>query len=299
MGPLTVRPLEPGEDALWRSAGRADDAQDETQKETRQEGAAPDPRCRLLAFEGTRPVGRLRGTFLAADLFTIRELRSASETDFDHVADAFARFLSASFAPASIEILAWDAPESAATNAALRRGGFVVAKEKFFFERQIDGYRSPYDDPFDYRSLAELGEDRFVELVALAAEGDPFEEMTSSDPRKSFRELVEYAGEAFDAAWWRAAFLAATPVGVVLPQVYPDSPTEGTLFYVGVLPPHRGLGYGRTLHAWGLTFLADHGVTRYVGSTDSRNLPMIAVFRANACEQTGVQLFYKALKTRP
>jgi hypothetical protein len=50
------------------------------------------------------------------------------------------------------------------------------------------------------------------------------------------------------------------------------------------------------LHAAGLEFLARNGIQHYVGSTDSRNMPMLAVFAANGCRSTGSQLFYKALR---
>jgi ribosomal protein S18 acetylase RimI-like enzyme len=50
---------------------------------------------------------------------------------------------------------------------------------------------------------------------------------------------------------------------------------QGTLFYVAVLPAFRGRGYGRALHAGGLAMLAERGVTRYVGSTDTRNDPIL------------------------
>jgi GNAT superfamily N-acetyltransferase len=135
--------------------------------------------------------------------------------------------------------------------------------------------------------------------MAPASEGDPFEDDSSRDPRAEFRELTSFAGAAFDPTWWRVAYLDRDPIGVVLPQTFSNRKNEGTLFYVAVLPEFRGRGFGRILHASGLAFLAERGVTRYIGSTDARNLPMISVFRANGCEQTGRQLFYRALRKRP
>ena len=90
----------------------------------------------------------------------------------------------------------------------------------------------------------------------------------------------------------RGSGLEGEAVGVVLPQEFSDSEAEGTLFYVAVLPAFRGRGYGRALHATGLAMLAERGVTRYIGSTDTRNKPMLKVFEANGCPQTATQLFY-------
>ena len=81
--------------------------------------------------------------------------------------------------------------------------------------------------------------------------------------------------------------------GVLLPQIYPDIQTEGTLYYIGVAPERRGEGWGKRLHAHGLALLASRGATRYVGSTDLRNEPMVRVFRHNRCNDRGVQVMYR------
>lgn len=255
-----------------------------------------DTRCALLAYEGTTCVGRLRGRFLNDELYFVREVRVADNADFASVATAFAMYLLRCFAKDRTEILAWDRQDTRAMNAALEAAGFVVGREKVFVERDISGYASPYEDPCEYRSLVEVGEERFIEIMSEAATGDPFENPEERDPRRDFRSLMDYAGDRFDPTWWKVAFLGARPVGVILPQAFPGSETDGSLFYVGVVPDHRGRGLGRMLHATGLESLARKGITRYVGSTDSRNLPMLAIFAANGCAQSGTQLFYKPLR---
>ena len=161
-------------------------------------------------------------------------------------------------------------------------------------ERDLAGYRSPYRDPFTYRSLDTTGRREFVRAMAEASEGDPFEDAVDRDVDREFQELIDYAGRRFDPSWWKLASVGRDDVGVVLPQVFADRDNEGTLFYVGVRPAFRGRGYGRALHAAGLQFLERRGVTRYVGSTDERNAPMIAVCRTNGCVRTGTQLFLDA-----
>ncbi|MCK4511219.1 GNAT family N-acetyltransferase, partial [bacterium] len=166
-------------------------------------------------------------------------------------------------------------------------------KKKAFVARGLKGELPERGVDFTFRSLFEVGKPAFLRTMTEAAQGDPFEDVADGDSEADFNELVEGAGDRFDPASWMLAHLGDDVVGVVLPQEFPGSDREGTLFYVAVLPAFRGRGYGRALHASGLSMLAERGVTRYVGSTDTRNGPMLKVFEANGCPQTGTQLFYR------
>lgn len=299
MKAIDVHPLEYGEEPAWLQVESGSVVSSEGAQRIRGLLAKTSPqgaRCLLLAVEDGRPVGRLEGVFLNPKLYFVRELLTSERTDRDVTDTALLSYLCASFAAEGVEVLSWDRPDAAHVNAALVRAGFVVSKEKVFVELKLDEFEGRHEDPFTYRSLTEIGEDRFVELMTKSATGDPFEDVSLRDPRSDFRDLINYAGAGFDPTWWRVAYLDRDPIGVVLPQVFSDRTNEGTMFYVAVLPEFRGRGFGRVLHASGLAFLAAKGITRYIGSTDARNLPMIAVFRANGCEQTGRQLFYRALK---
>jgi GNAT superfamily N-acetyltransferase len=299
---IEVHPLEYGEEPAWlevESGSAVSCADAERIRGILAKTGAEGARCLLLAVLDGRPVGRLEGVFLNPKLYFVRELRASEEADRGAVGVALLSHLTPSFAADEIEVLSWDRTDSAHINAALERAGFVVKKEKVFVEKNIEGLTAFREDPFTYRSLEEVGQARFLEVMAPAAEGDPFEDAGARDPEREFGELVSFAGDAFDPTWWRVAYLDEDPIGVVLPQNFSGKRHEGTLFYVAVLPEFRGRGYGKVLHASGLAFLAARGVTRYIGSTDARNYPMIAVFRANECEQTGRQLFYRALKREP
>lgn len=302
MKTIDVHPLEYGEESAWLdveagSAPSTDDA--ERIRAILAETGTAGGRRLLLAVEGGHPVGRLEGAFLNPRLYFIRELLTSERADQRAVGAALLSYLNPSFAADEVEVLSWDRTDAVHINAALESAGFVVKKEKIFVEKSLEGLKAFREDPFAYRSLSEIGRDRFLGVMAPASEGDPFEDAAARDPRTEFRELVSLAGEAFDPTWWRVAYLDRDPIGVVLPQIFSNRKSEGTLFYVAVLPEFRGRGYGRVLHASGLAFLAARGVTRYIGSTDARNYPMIAVFKANECEQTGRQLFYRALNTEP
>lgn len=295
---IEVRPLRPGQEKVWlgidlSAAEVQASLPDFTERVAREH---TDERSFLLAFEGPRCVGRLEGTFLNPTLYFVREIHAADGPHTLTIEDALCGHLRASFARDRVSVLTWDVPESEPINAALRRSGFETKRKKVFVERSIAGYASPYDDPFTYRSLDVVGRERFVRTMAESSDGDPFEDSADRDVDREFQELLEYAGERFDPTWWMLAYLGKDAAGVVLPQVFPKHDDEGTLFYVGVRPAFRGRGYGKVLHAAGLEFLSRHGVMKYVGSTDERNLPMIRVFKANGCAQTGTQLFLEAAR---
>jgi ribosomal protein S18 acetylase RimI-like enzyme len=306
MGELEVRELRSGEESLWfeldaagePDAGSEPGARAEPEKlaEFRrlfEQRSSRDPRSFLVALTGTRSAGRLKGLFLNDKLYFIQELECAEGLPCSVVEDALVCHLGDSFSGAGIGILSWDRTRSAEVNAALERAGFEVEKKKAFVARGLKGDLPERGVDFAFRSLFEVGKPEFLRIMTEAAQGDPFEDVTDGDPEADFNELVEGAGNRFDPASWMLAQVGDDVVGVVLPQELPGDDKEGTLFYVAVLPAFRGRGYGRALHAAGLSMLAERGVTRYVGSTDTRNAPMLRVFEANGCPQTGTQLFYR------
>jgi RimJ/RimL family protein N-acetyltransferase len=295
--PIEVRPFEPGDEKLWLEIEpcRGDVAgETEALNQLRCTAAAEEPCCLLIAVVSSRCVGRLRGTFLTPTLYFVREIVCREGTDDCVVGKALTAFLSVPFGDNGTEVLSWDKPESRRINTSLELAGFEVNRTKVFVKRDLENYESPYEDPFSYQSLSDLGEERFLDLLSESAVGDPFEDVGSRDPKSDFDDLVSFAGAKFNASWWQAAFLGGDPIGVVLPQAFADSDDQGSLFYVGVRPEFRRRGYGKILHAAGLAFLSSKNIRNYMGSTDTRNEPMKAVFRANGCAQTGTQLFYKA-----
>ncbi len=310
MGELEVRELRSGEESLWlgfdaegepdaraeHDAGAERPPESEKLTEFRrvfEERSSRDPRSFLVALIGPRAAGRLKGLFLSDKLYFIQELHCAEGFPCTVVEDALACFLGASFAGDGIGILSWDRTESAEINAALERAGFEIEKKKAFVARSLKRDLPRPGTRFAFRTLAEAGKAAFLRVMTEAAAGDPFEDMAGRDAEDDFRELTDAAGDRFNPASWMLAQVDGDVVGVVLPQEFSGSDREGTLFYVAVLPAFRGRGYGRALHASGLSMLAERGVTRYVGSTDTRNAPMLKVFEANGCPQTGTQLFYR------
>lgn len=161
--------------------------------------------------------------------------------------------------------------------------------EKQYARRSLVGYRSPYADPFTYKSILELQQEIVIEVLETVESGSLGRDFGDENPLANFSKLVEFAGTAYDPTNWLVAYDGAIPIGVVFAQRYWDKKEEGSLFVVGLVPEYRGKGFGRVLHAKGLELLANEGVTSYVGSADVQNVPMIHVFETNGCQLTTVR----------
>ncbi len=188
------------------------------------------------------------------------------------------------------DLLLWSEGSGARLRSAIEAAGFVLHREKVFVERALDDVQRPKTS-LSFVPLEAYGEKGFIDLLYACTAGDPFEDRDASPREEQYAELVRDAGTAWSAGGWYTALDGGAPVGVVLPQPYPDDP-RGTIFYIGVLPAHRGRGYGATLHAFGLACLSGRARS-YVGSTDVRNEPMRRVFSRNGCRETKRQLFYR------
>lgn len=294
---LRVEPLAIGQENRWLDFNDDDSFRDKLLGIL----ATPnrDKREFLLVYDGDQCIGRLRGAALTPTTFMIRGFAATDENRQNEVTQALGTWLYDSFSADNGTITSWETSDPEGTmvraiNTMLEQAGFREHRRKIFVRKELDGYTSPYNDPFTYRTLHEIGRNAFIAAMTTASEGDMFEE-EERNPEREFDELIEYAGSAFDPHHWRMALLDGVPAGVVLPQPYHDAPHKGTLFYIGVLPAFRGRGFGKILHAAGLEYLARLPVATYVGSTDTRNTAMAAVFQRNGCVVSDdIQLFYKA-----
>lgn len=249
----------------------------------------------IFAFDNNNFAGCLKGTFITEKLFYILEIRIPDKNLSESLHSSFCNYLFSEFLPSGIEILSWDKPEKETINTYLEKSGFKVHKRKVFVEKNLENYCMHYDNPFNFKTLNEVGRDYFIEMMVKASTGDPFDDM-ASNPEKEFQELVDYAGDKFNPDWWRIIYLNNIPVGVILPQVFAYGTDEGTLFYLGIIPEYRGKGFGRIIHSIGLDFLSKKNVLKYKGSTDVENKPMIKIFQMNGCIQTGTQIIFRVNK---
>ena len=106
--------------------------------------------------------------------------------------------------------------------------------------------------------------------------------------RQGVEELMAVLPTYFErpAGWWRAAVDAqGRRVGFVLPALFKDRTRwrderpQGTIFYMGVLPPFRGCGHGLELLHEATRVFVSAGCWRIFCDTGSDNTPMVAAFR--------------------
>ncbi|MEK7434189.1 MAG: hypothetical protein AABZ74_13735 [Cyanobacteriota bacterium] len=179
----------------------------------------------LFAFENKNLVGILKGTFINNKLFNIIEIKIIKHNLIEDIYTSFCNYLFSKFLSSGIEVLSWDKPEKEKINNYLEKSGFKIYKKKLFFEKNLENYVMPYDNSFNFKTLNEVGEKYFIEMMVRASIGDPFEDV-SSNPEKEFQELIDYAGEKFNSEWWKIVYLNNSPIGVILPQIFANAPDE-------------------------------------------------------------------------
>lgn len=172
----------------------------------------------------------------------------------------------------------------------LQQHHFKPIRCKYLYEKRASHREPTQRVLYEVKSLAELGESVFLDYLSAAATQAP-DASAAANPQQAFQELLLHAGDAFNTAQWFVVFQEQAAVGVLLPQVFADSPREGTLSYIGVMPCFRRQGHGVRLHQWGLSLLFSWGVQRYLGSTGQSNIAMQRVFEKSQCTRLGTRYF--------
>ncbi|MEO7994610.1 MAG: GNAT family N-acetyltransferase, partial [bacterium] len=125
-----------------------------------------------------------------------------------------------------------------------------------------------------------VGNRAFVELleeVRRVGTGSPRDPGAADS---DFRAMRLAAGNILEATLWQIGYDAGIPVGLVIPQPWPDDPATGDLFVWGVVPEQRGHGWGRVLFERGLHLLKSNWVKRISGSIDATNERAWALYQS-------------------
>ncbi|MEY9859672.1 ribosomal protein S18 acetylase RimI-like enzyme [Catenulispora sp. GAS73] len=181
---------------------------------------------------------------------------------------------------------------NASTNVAVHRApaervallescGFELWQEKEGFWWADEGRDLPLPEGITVRRLAEVGADRFAELIAACSTGTldriDADAMAAMGPAKWARAFLD---SATDSTWLLAEDTASgQAVGFV--SVGEFDPGVGTITYIAVAPGQRGRG-----HVDALLKLANHtardlGFHAVLCDTDTLNVPMQQAFRRN------------------
>ena len=164
--------------------------------------------------------------------------------------------------------------------------GFAFRRETGRFEWR-GGEPNTEPERLSFRTLEEVGEDAFVDAMRRVSEGtldrEIREERERLGPKEAARDFFEDARRVkHEPSWWRLAYRRPEGelVGLVMPA---EPPAFLTVFYVGVVPEMRGLGYVDDLLAAGTATLlearARYGNEKPLrADTDVANAPMATAF---------------------
>ena len=206
------------------------------------------------------------------------------------------RALTARFAGRRVEAATWhqgsDPFVHALLTAPLPEGQFRVYVEKLYVRRALDDYRSPYADRFALRSLREVGDAAFIQVLAEALKGSLARDIPDVRPEVEFAEMRDMEGPTHDPSAWSLACWDGEAAGVILPNRFVGPGQEGTFTFLGLAPPWRGRGLGPALHARGLALLHAMGVRSYLCSTDVQNTPMLRLYARHGCAPFDIRRQY-------
>jgi len=138
----------------------------------------------------------------------------------------------------------------------------------------------PIDRPWLERALAEV--------MAHSVDESDIHVVAKYGANRAALDLLAVCPQHFEqlAGWWQAAVDAAGDrVGFTLPVLFrhpapgKDARPEGTIFYMGVLPQHRGQGFGYALLEQATRTCIAADCWRILCDTSSSNEPMMRAFR--------------------
>ena len=180
--------------------------------------------------------------------------------------------------------------ENTSENNYLLNFGFTIFRSKTLYYKKLES-KKENSTPIRYKSLQEVSEAFFIKTFVKSV--FDYEEKDGYSDVDYFEYLKGLAEDKYNDNWWKLAFLNDEPIGVILPQIFPDNEKEGTLYYIGLIEKYRNKGYGKRMHLDGLHFLNDFGATDYFGSTINSNLAMKKVFEVNDCKVEAIQNFFR------
>ena len=179
--------------------------------------------------------------------------------------------------------------------------GFTLRQAKSAFRLTMPAPPMSVSDRLVYRTLAEVGEAKFIEAIARASVQtlDRDDQMTIDrvglqQMAEDYFVLLQNEHWAYQPWWWQLAY---TPdgalVGFVQPLIFRATPREGTIGYIGVVPEQRGHGYVDDLLAKAQRILQEAAVEEMHCDTDSANLPMIGAFQRAGYQENGTNWHYQ------
>ena len=133
-----------------------------------------------------------------------------------------------------------------------------------------------------------------VRIMALSMDASDQRRSSSDNPYTAAETFLNSARDDFSYQddWWQFGINdSGDIVGVVLPVTFngcaQGNLEEGTLYYLGVVPEYRGLGFANDLLLQGTRILQEIGVWRIFCDTAVVNVRMISAFKQVGYRQYG------------
>jgi RimJ/RimL family protein N-acetyltransferase len=181
----------------------------------------------------------------------------------------------------------------------LRAAGFRLDRDGCRFKWSADAAAIAPDDPrLTWRSLADLGEEPFVELLAdvLSQTDDAIfraevaEHGLHGAAELNFQDCLDFDHQP---EWYEIGFADGRPAALSLPAKNGSYPI---IALVGVASAHRGQGFANAVVARGTRILADDGATEIRGDCDAANIGMFKAFqRCGYVNFANRQMYSRAL----
>lgn len=306
---MRIRPIHPDELALFAAVGTHDHDRDAVQHYLQRlldQGSTHPDWCFVLA-DGARPLGRVAywarpgtpvpsdivllelpwdgdylklGTHLLAD--TAQQMRAQGATEFAAIVDLPPRAPQWQRFPEQRHVL-------------LTHGGWTLRRTTRRFAWRTAPV-PPAPRRLAFRSIADVGEDRFVEVLERTMRGS-LDERTQADRIQhgadgaalALYTLLQSLG--YHADWWQIGSLAdGAPVGVVMVC---GTPVWGTIGHIGVVPEHRRHGWIDPLLEQATHTLVGLGAERIEADTDVANTPMAKAFARGGWHEFGTRREYQ------
>lgn len=163
----------------------------------------------------------------------------------------------------------------------LTTAGFTLTRDGCRFEWAAGDPMPAPDERLRWRSMAELGTDPFIELLA-----DTFTDTKDSILLAEIAEhglrgaaegrISEMKELQHEPGWFEIGYNTQdVPVAISMPALAPNSAVIGL---VAVAPVGRGQGYATSVVARGTQLLTAAGVTELRGDCDTDNIAMVKAF---------------------
>lgn len=148
----------------------------------------------------------------------------------------------------------------------------------------------PPEGRLEYKDVDRASLEALVgEIMSTGPDESDQAAVSALGARAAARELLDVDPEYFqtEPTWWRMASDAdGKTVGIVLPVLlrqerhWRDGKPQGTIYYMGVLPQHRGKGYGRELLDEATRLFLKRDCWRVFCDASATNEPMLRAFRS-------------------